>query len=74
MINGLQAGPLKRELQRHICRNPDMTCAVLFQEAKELEEEAWNEEVESQSCQVTAKPPVADICRVEGPDKGRIGL
>lgn len=61
MINGLQIGPLKKELQRQMHRNPDLTCDELFQEVKELEKEGWNKEVESQSCQVTAAPSVTDL-------------
>ncbi|KAM3623419.1 uncharacterized protein V6R79_010895 [Siganus canaliculatus] len=57
------AGPLKKELQRQVRRNPNLTYAELFQEAKELEKEGWGEECESHSHQVTTVPPVDDLTK-----------
>lgn len=60
ILVSIQAGPIKMELQRQVCRNSAMTCSELFQEAKELEKEGWSDDCEGWSRQVTMMPPADD--------------
>lgn len=56
MIISLQPGVLKKELQRQVRRNADLTITELLQEAKELEREGWGMECEGLSNQVATTP------------------
>lgn len=71
LIVSLQAGLLKKELQRQVRRTPYMTCSELFEEAKELEKECWGDDCERQSKQVMTVPQSDDSTQWE--DQSRTG-
>ncbi|KAK1882365.1 Ribosome-releasing factor 2 mitochondrial [Dissostichus eleginoides] len=63
MILGLQTGSLKKELQRQVRRNPNLTFSELLREAKELEREGWAGEGDGLCHEVFTVPPADDLAQ-----------
>ncbi|KAK5879317.1 hypothetical protein CesoFtcFv8_024633 [Champsocephalus esox] len=63
MILGLQTWSLKKELQRQVRRNPNLTFSELLQEAMELEREGWADEGDGLCHKVFTVLPADDLAQ-----------